>query len=318
MATSPNDFKTRDNPQLNAKERLNSLTASQLAWWAESSLAAKLKGQLLDRLPTDPQQAAAAILTVDDHEVAWGNLAMTFPLMSVVKPFLVLYLLETLGLDAVKQRVGIIPSQRPYNSVVELEIDQGWPRNPMINSGAICLANALPGETPSEQCHGLAQWLNDISGANLVLDAQVLAQVNAHPNWHNRALADLLQMAGHICQAPIALETYNRICCLRTTILDLAKLGRVLAGENPVVSRESRQIVNALMLTCGLYEASPQMMIEIGLPIKSGVSGAMLAVVPQAGAIALYSPPLDAAGNSVWALTVLSQLARGLGLSILA
>ncbi len=305
-------------PVTSARERLNQLTPAELGAWAEACLSAKHQGQLLERLPRDPHQVAVALETLDQHSLAWGMVTATFPLMSVIKPFLLLYLLEQLGPEVVLAKVGLVPSQRPYNSVVELEIDQGWPRNPMINSGAICLANALPGDTPVAKCSALTQWLNLVSGAGLVLDSLVLAQVNSHPNWQNRALTELLTLAGRVESPQLALDTYNHICCLRATVTDLVKLGLVLAGGNPNIAAVNRQMVNGVMLTCGGYEASPQIMAQIGLPIKSGVSGALLAIIPQAGAIALYSPPLDAAGNSVWSLVLLEQITQALELSILA
>ncbi len=301
-----------------ARTRLQQITDAQLQAWAELGQNSKLQGKLLERLPCDPHQAAIQILTVAHHDQAWGNIAATFPLMSVVKPFLLLYLLEHLGSEAVLSRVGLVPSQRPYNSVLELELDRGWPRNPMINSGAICLATLLPGSSSSAKCHALCEWLNQNSGAELALDPQVLGQVNGHPNWENRALTDLLTLGGNLSQPQLALDTYNRICCLRATVTDLAKLGLLLAGGSKTLSRSHRHLVNGIMLTCGLYEASPQIMARIGLPIKSGVSGALVAIIPQAGAIALFSPPLDAAGNSIWGLTVLEAMVQRLNLSILA
>lgn len=301
-----------------AREQLNQLDLWQLEAWAESFRTTKVSGKILDRLPSDPHLAALAMTTLDEHHLAWGSPGVTFPLMSVVKPFLLLYLLETWGPAVVFQKVGMLPSTRPYNSVVELEIDQGWPRNPMINSGAICLASLLPGESATAKCDALCQWLNQVSGAQLVLDMQVLAQVNAHPNWQNRAITHLLSLAGHFESPQAILDTYNQICCLRTTVTDLARLGLVLVGKNPEISPKHRQLVNGIMLTCGLYEASAQVMTSIGLPIKSGVSGAMVAIIPQAGAIALYSPLLDERGNSVWGLAVLEELSQKLDLSILA
>lgn len=302
---------------ITSRDRLNQLDLLQLGKWAESVQGTKVSGKVLERLPSDPHLATVAIDTLDNQHLAWGTTAATFPLMSVIKPFLLLYVLETLGAEVVFQKVGMLPSDRPYNSVLELEIDRGWPRNPMINSGAICLASLLPGESAAAKCDALRQWLNQVSGAQLVLDPQVLAQVNAHPNWQNRGITHLLNLAGHFEHPQLVLDSYNHICCLRTSVTDLAALGLVLAGNNLEITPKHRQLVNGIMLTCGLYEDSAQMMAEIGLPIKSGVSGAMVAIIPQAGAIALYSPLLDETGNSVWSLALLAALSRGLELSIL-
>jgi glutaminase len=112
------------------------------------------------------------------------------------------------------------------------------------------------------------------------------------------------------------LDTYQQICCFSVTVQDLATLGLVLACPHESLSPTYQRMVNALMLTCGLYEDSAQYAVQIGLPIKSGVSGGLLAIIPGEGAIACYSPPLDPAGNSTRGIALLKQLADVLNLSL--
>lgn len=245
-----------------------------------------------------------------------GAVKQSFALMSVVKPFVLLFLLEHLGRDVVFARVGMQPSDQPFHSIAQLTTDQGFPRNPMINSGAIALADLLLGDDGSARCQQLCQWLNHLAGANFVLDQEMLASVRSVGNETNRMLAMLMAESSYLNSVDLALDTYNQICCLSGTVNDLARIGLLLACPHPGIHPAHQQIVNALMLTCGLYEASGEWAVNVGVPAKSGVSGALLAVVPRVGAIASYSPALDDAGNSIAGLFLLEKLTRSLNLSL--
>lgn len=237
-----------------------------------------------------------------------GNVDAFFPLMSVVKPFVLIFLLQRLGPEIVWQRVGQQPSDQPYNSLLQLETDRGWPRNPMLNSGAIALCDLLPGETALERCETLRQWLNQQANCDLFLDTVMLESVQSKRNERNQAIATLLHQSGYLHTPNLALETYNAVCCLAGTIADLTGLGMLLAVERASIQTTHRSIVNEIMLTCGLYEYSQEFAQRIGLPTKSGVSGILLTVIPENGAIGIYSPPLDRNGNSLVGLKLLEQL----------
>jgi glutaminase len=245
-----------------------------------------------------------------------GAVKQVFALMSVVKPFVLLYLLEHLGREAVFAKVGMLPSDQPFHAIAQLSDDQGFPRNPMINSGAISLADRLLGDDGASRCQTFCQWLNQLSGANFRLDPEMLASVRSVGNETNRSLATMMAEAGCVASVDLALDTYNHICCLSGTVDDLARIGLLLACSHPDIDRTHQQIVNALMLTCGLYEASGEWAVQVGVPAKSGVSGALLAVVPRVGAIASYSPALDDAGNSIAGLFLLEKLTRSLNLNL--
>ncbi len=290
---------------------LRQLNSEQIYGWLTQ---AHLEGKPLQRLPRADAEAFALEILTHDHTLTLGSRALTFPLMSVIKPFLLLYALHHWD-QQVWEWVGRRPSEYPYNSVLQLTLDQGWPRNPMINSGAIALASHLA------EVGGVAafqDWLNACAGTHLRVDTTVLAAVYRHPNWHNRSLAYYLAESGRIGDAMAALDAYNQICCLGGTIHDVARLGLLLASPHPDVSDRHRHVVNTLMLMCGLYEDSPRYALEIGLPMKSGVSGLILAVVPRQGAIACYSPSLDASGNSVLGLHLLQCISRHLSVSPLS
>ena len=299
--------------------KLSSLQAEQLAAWATEAINRSKSGQIPAYIPllaqADRQGFAVQIRAIDGQILSWGSTAQTFPLMSVVKPFVLLYLLCTLGEKAVFDCVGCEPSELPFNSLTQLEIDRGKPRNPMINSGAIALASLIPGQNAVARCQNLLTWLNQQANSQLFVDELMLDSVNAMPNQNNWNLALEMVQSGYLQNSEIALETYNRICCLSGTVEYLAKLGMVLVGGSEAIWENCRT-VKALMATCGLYEASARFSLRVGLPAKSGVSGAMLSVIPGQGAIGCYSPPLNKEGNSVGGLFLLEQIAKSLRLSV--
>jgi glutaminase len=299
---------------------LSALTQTQLDGWIVQARKQAQVGRLPGYIPllSEANPYTIAVQVESEHGIlaASGSLGQSFPLMSVVKPFVLLHLLHQIGHEAVFARVGMQPSDQSFHSLTQLSVDRGFPRNPMINSGAIALAALLPGDTGATRCEALRDWLNQRSGSQLVVDQAMLASVQSLGNETNLAIAKHLATLGYLDAVDTALDTYNHICCLSGTVQDLALLGLLLAIPQPAIAPEFQQCVNALMLTCGLYEASGQYAVWIGLPTKSGVSGALLAVVPAQGAIACYSPALDLAGNSVAGLFVVEHLAQALQLSV--
>ncbi|MEG4916040.1 MULTISPECIES: glutaminase A [unclassified Microcoleus] len=300
--------------------QLSSLQPEQLAAWAKEAINRSKSGQIPAYIPllaqADRQGFAVQIRAIDAQIMSWGSIAQTFPLMSVVKPFVLLYLLCEVGEKTVFDCVGCEPSELPFNSLTQLEIDEGKPRNPMINSGAIALASLIPGQNAVSRCQNLRTWLNQQANSQLFVDELMLDSVKENPNKNNWNLALKMVESGYIQNAEIALETYNRICCLSGTVEDLAKLGMVLVNSGDRAMGENCRTVKALMATCGLYEASGRFALRVGLPAKSGVSGALVSVIPGQGAIGFYSPPLDKDGNSIGGLFLLEKIAKTLRLSV--
>lgn len=290
------------------------LSPAQLEVWIAQAQVDADQGQLPDYIPQlstgDRRCVAVCIQRLTGEMYAVGQTQTSFTLMSVIKPMLLLYLLETVGTGTVFQRVGQQPSDDAYNSLSQLERDRGWPRNPMLNSGAIALAGMIPNGTSQQRCEHFLNWLNQKSGAHLFLDRQMLASVQSRPNQTNGEIAKRLATAGYLSRPDLALETYNAICCLAGTVQDLARLGLLLAAEHPSIAAAHRLVVNQMMLTCGLYQQSADFAERVGWPTKSGVSGAVLTVVPSQLAIALYGPALDATGNSIASLSLLQKIAQ--------
>ncbi len=251
----------------------------------------------------------AAIFGVFHGKAAGAGAVQTrLTLMSAVKPFLLLRILEWYGPERVAGWVDDEPSGLPYYSLEQLRLDGGKPRNAMINSGAMLLAAKLPGENPREQEELFVEWLGALApGAALALDRECFAAVmEVDTDPVNRALAESLEHAGHLPSAAAAYEIYFRTCCLAGTIQDVAWLGEALAaGGSPHRAR-----VLGTMSRCGLYEASEEWFMATGLPAKSGVSGVMFGVWPDAGCVAVCSPWLDSGGNPILPQAVLTELAQ--------
>lgn len=299
---------------------LNTLTQAGLNAWVVEAQAHSQGGQLANYIPmlagANRSWFALQIQTVDGQIYTAGEVNLPFALMSAIKPFVLLFLLQQLGKERVFSHVGMSPSDQPFNSFTQLETDRGFPRNPMINSGAIALCSLLPGKDALSRCENLRLWLNQHAQCQLVLDKLMLNCVQSIPNQRNRAIARFMAQSGYLAAEEIALDTYNHVCCLSGNIIDLALLGMLLVEESNVISAQNRCSVNALMTTCGLYQASSRFAVEVGLPTKSGVSGVILSLVPSGGAIACYSPALDEAGNSKAGLFLVQQLAQNLNLSL--
>jgi len=240
--------------------QLSTLTSPQLEDWVAHLQAAPPSGRLPDYIPllaqADPAWFAVQIGRGGGADLAAGTVAQPFPLMSVIKPLLLLFLLQQWGQDPVFARVGMQPSDQTFHSLAQLTLDRGFPRNPMLNSGAIALAEMLPGGTGSDRCQALCDWLNQRAGSCLSLDEVMLTSVRSLPNEANRAIAKLLAQSGWLKDIELVLDTYNQICCLSGTVADLAKLGLLLAKPQEQIHPMHQQTVNALMLTCGLYEVS--------------------------------------------------------------
>lgn len=241
----------------------------------------------------NPQSIAIAISDLDKKPIIAGDIHLTFPLMSAIKPFLLLYLLEILGNGKVFEIVDRQASLMPFNFIPD-----GKPPNPMLNCGAIALASLL------DSCQSLQDWLNQKSGTNLYIDQQMLSSVRSVANRRNLEITSQLQKLGIISNLKQTLAVYEEICCLTCNVMDLAKIGTLLINAKiPNVNT-----VLEVMTNCGMYETSSTFAQEIGLPSKSSVSGVLLSILPTQLAIACYSPALDEVGNSVAGVFLLKHL----------
>ncbi len=286
------------------------------------------QGRVADYIPAlarvDPRQFGLAIVTCKGETASVGDCSVPFSIQSVSKVFTLTLALGRLG-DTLWQRVGREPSGSPFNSIVQLEREQGIPRNPLINAGALVVTDALlAGRGPQATIAEILDTLRTLSGdAGVTIDAEV-ARSEADTGYRNASLANFMRAFGNITNpVDCVLETYFNQCALRMNCVQLARAGLFLAnagvdpiGGQRVVDAQAVRRINAIMMTCGHYDASGDFAFRVGLPGKIGVGGGILAIAPRRAAVAVWSPGLNTAGNSLVGALALESLARRTGWSV--
>jgi glutaminase len=285
-------------------------------------------GKVADYIPelgkVDIRRFGIAVTLLDGTTLVAGDADEPFSIQSVSKVFTLTLALGKVG-DALWKRVGREPSGSPFNSIVQLEREGGIPRNPFINPGAIVVADVLlgagrPRETIGEILH-LVRYLADDD--DIAIDPAV-ARSETETGFRNVALANYMRAFGNLRNAPeLTLGVYFHHCAIAMSCRQLSRAGLFLAagGRNPLtghmaVSRRRARRINALMLTCGHYDASGDFAFRVGLPGKSGVGGGIVAIAPGIGSIAVWSPGLNENGNSLVGTLALERIAERAGWSV--
>jgi glutaminase len=274
----------------------------------------------LARVP--PDQFGIALRTCDGEEAAAGDSAVLFSIQSISKLFTLTLGMQLLG-DALWERIHREPSGNPFNSLLQLESEQGVPRNPFINAGAIAVGDRLISRLGTRACDALIEMLTGLCGEPVAFDAEVAAS-EAATGFRNAALGNFMKSFGKIDNDVTAvLDFYFHQCSIRMSCRQLARATGYLCRDGahpnagvPVVSERQARRLNALMLTCGTYDAAGEFAYRIGLPCKSGVGGGIVAVVPDRLSLCVWSPAVDASGNSVLGTKALELFASRTGLSI--
>jgi glutaminase len=283
------------------------------------------RGSVADYIPAlagvDPMSFGIALADVDGGVHGVGQWEQAFSVQSISKVFT---LALTLAQDepALWKSVGREPSGNPFNSLVQLEQENGIPRNPFINAGALVVTDHLESLT-GDASGSLLEFLRAESGSDAVrFDPSVAASEAAHGD-RNASLAHFMAGYGNLHNpVPTVLKHYFRQCSLSMSCRDIALASTFLArhgvlrdGRRLLTRSEAKQ-VNAVMLTCGTYDAAGDFAYRVGLPAKSGVGGGILAVIPQRCTLCVWSPGLDAQGNSVAGAAALDVLTTMTGWSI--
>lgn len=268
----------------------------------------------------DPAAFAISVATVDGRVYSVGDAGLQVTIQSVSKPFMYGAALQNHGREQVLRRVGVEPTGETFNSIVLDEVNNR-PFNPMVNAGAIAVADLFPGPTAEARADDMVTWFGRFAGRRLEIDASVFR--SEHETGHrNRAITWMMLNSGMIDQDPDeVLDLYFRQCSVLVSSADLAVMAATLAahGRNPVTGDQVLEPDNvrdvlSVMATCGMYDYAGQWTFDVGLPAKSGVSGMIMAVIPGQAGIAVYSPRLDAVGNSVRGIEVCKRIARDFAL----
>jgi glutaminase len=285
------------------------------------------EGHLATYIPelakANPDWFGISIVTTDGRVFEVGDTAQKFTIQSISKVFVYGMALEDLGREAVLDKVGLEPTGDPFNSLIRLDSDSKRPFNPMINAGAIAATSLLKGQEPTERLNRMLAMFERYTGHEIFIDMPTFMSERS-TGHRNRAMAHLLLNFGMIDKnIDSALDLYFQQCSVMVTCRDLAVMAATLAnrGCNPMtqvqaVNADYIRDILSVMYTCGMYNFAGEWAAQVGLPAKSGVSGGILAVVPNQAGIAVFSPLLDSHSNSVRGVQVFQALSKEYGLHV--
>ena len=284
-------------------------------------------GKNADYIPylakVDSKLFGIAVVTTDNQVVTMGDVTYSFSIQSISKVYSLALAMEEQGPEKVLEKIGSEPTGRPFNSpiaVVDMPTHSG---NPFVNAGAIATVSMISGGTADEKWNKILNFYSKAAGEKLVLIDEVYKS-EAATNTGNKALSYLLAKYDRIYADPFeSVDVYTKQCSVGVNATQLARMGATLAnnGVNPatgerVIKAEDIPHILSTMMEAGLYDGSGTWAWNVGLPAKSGVGGGIVAIAPGKGAIAVFAPPLDEAGNSVKAQEVIRYVADKLNYNI--
>jgi len=283
-------------------------------------------GQVADYIPAlskvQPRQFGMAIRTVDGQEFTTGAAKESFSAQSIAKVFTLTMAMNIYG-EKIWERLGRDPSGSSFNSLVQLEYENGIPRNPFINAGALVITDLILEAYPDAKSE-ILKFVRNISGNQAIYFDEEVAQSEKEHGFRNAALVNFIKSYGNIKNdAEIVLDTYFHLCSLAMSCEDLSRAFVFLASEgrstytnSEIVTEKQAKRLNALLLTCGMYDAVGEFAYLVGLPAKSGVGGGITAIVPKEMAITVWSPELNHVGNSLVGTKALELFTHATGKSI--
>lgn len=284
-------------------------------------------GKNADYIPylaqVDSKLFGISVVSTDNQSYSVGDTQYAFSIQSISKVFTLALAMAEIGPDKVLERIGSEPTGRPFNSVEAVVDMRTHTGNPLVNAGAIATTSLISGRSATDKWNKILDFYSKAAGEKLTLIDEVYRS-EAATNQGNRALAALLLKYERIYSDPLeAVDIYTKACSVGANVKQLAQMGASLAnnGVNPVtgervIKAEDIPYILSTMTMEGLYDGSGGWAWHVGLPAKSGVGGAILAVVPGKGAIAVFAPRLDEAGNSVKAQKVIAYVGDKLDMNL--
>jgi len=284
------------------------------------------QGRVADYIPAlagvDPRQFGMAVATLDGGLHTVGAADRRFSIQSISKLFALQLALQIEG-PALWSRVGREPAGTPFNSLVLLEHEAGVPRNPFLNAGALVVADVLCSRFAVPE-NAVQELLGRLLGAEPPMHSERVARSEREHAHRNAAMAHLMKSFGNL-RNPVdqVLDLYCRQCAIEMSCSELARAALLLAGHgvHPVSGQRLLPAalckrLNALLLTCGTYDAAGDFAFRVGLPAKSGVGGGIVAVLPGECALCVWSPGLDDNGNSLLGTLALERFTTLTGRSV--
>ena len=287
------------------------------------------EGKVADYIPelgkANPHDLSIAINYPDGKCMSAGNIDKKFTLQSISKVISLALVLMERGDRYVFERVGMEPTGDPFNSMIKLEtVDPGKPLNPMINAGALVVTHMIKGNSVEERFQRLLSFIRELAGDTDITYNHKVAHSEFETAYLNRSLCYFLKQHQTITEdVETLMDLYTKQCAIEMNCLDLARMGMIFAmdGVNPqtgkvVIPENIARICKTFMVTCGMYNASGEFAIKIGIPAKSGVSGGIMGAVPGKFGIGIFGPALDEKGNSIAGMKLLELLSRNYKLSM--
>lgn len=284
-------------------------------------------GKNADYIPylaqVDPKMFGIAVVTTDNQVFQMGEVKYSFSIQSISKVFSLALAIEEQGPEKVFEKIGSEPTGRAFNSPIAVVDMPSHTANPLVNAGAIATVSLISGKSPDDKWAKILAFYGKAAGEKLYLIDEVYKS-EAASNEGNKALSYLLAKYGRIYSDPFeSVDVYTKQCSVGVNVAQLARMGATLAnnGVNPVTGEQVIKPQNvpyilSAMMMAGLYDGSGGWAWKVGLPAKSGVGGGIVAIVPGKGAIAVFSPRLDEAGNSVKAQRVIEYVANKLDFNL--
>ncbi|WP_212934412.1 glutaminase A [Robertmurraya siralis] len=286
-------------------------------------------GKVADYIPAlglaNPHDLSIAIHSPNGECVSAGDIEKKFTLQSISKVISLALVLMEQGKEDVFERVGMEPTGDPFNSIAKLEtMAVAKPLNPMINAGALVVTHMIEGNSVDERLNRLISFIQTLSADSEVNYCKEVAKSEYETAHLNRALCYFLKEHGVIQEEVEPLiDLYTKQCAIEMNCLDLARIGLVFAmdGKDPDTGKQLMpsavaRICKTFMVTCGMYNASGEFAIKIGIPAKSGVAGGIMGAVPGKYGIGIFGPALDETGNSIAGIKLLELLSENYRLSM--
>ena len=287
------------------------------------------EGKVADYIPelgkANPHDLSIAINYPDGKCMSAGNIDKKITLQSISKVISLALVLMERGDRYVFERVGMEPTGDPFNSMIKLEtVDPGKPLNPMINAGALVVTHMIKGNSVEERFQRLLGFIRELVGDPDITYNHKVAHSEFETAYLNRSLCYFLKQHQTITEdVETLMDLYTKQCAIEMNCLDLARIGMIFAmdGVDPqtgkvVIPEHIARICKTFMVTCGMYNASGEFAIKIGIPAKSGVSGGIMGAVPGKFGIGIFGPALDEKGNSIAGMKLLESLSSNYKLSM--
>ena len=288
-----------------------------------------VKGQVASYIPElkKANRDDLGICVIDKYNNIYcaGDYNKKFTIQSISKTIILAMALMDNEWDYVFSKVGMEPSGDPFNSIMKLETnDTTKPCNPMINAGAIVTTSLIKGDTLQEKEERMLAFFRKLAKNDSLKINKSVYESEKLTGDRNRAMAYLLKNDGVIeGNVDDILDLYFKQCSIEVSVVDLARIGLLFAnygidietGER-IISENISRMIKTIMVTCGMYDASGEFALKVGIPAKSGVGGGIMASVPNRMGMGVYGPALDKKGNSIAGLKILEDLSKKLDLNI--